>query len=204
MQFETFDAVYVDALRSADAETERHFVAYFSQLISIKLRSGHRSRQLIEDVSQETFLRVFRILRSPEGVHFPERLGALVNSVCNNVLFESLRACDRHPAPSEERERPLRAESPDQETLLLLKERMDLVRVVIEELPPRDRQILRAVFFEERDKDEVCAEMGVTRDYLRVLVHRAKSLLRDRTLGRQGAPSTGAVDARPAPRLVGS
>jgi RNA polymerase sigma-70 factor, ECF subfamily len=30
------------------------------------------------------------------------------------------------------------------------------------------------VLLEDRDKDEVCAELGVSRDYLRVLVHRAK------------------------------
>jgi RNA polymerase sigma-70 factor (ECF subfamily) len=30
------------------------------------------------------------------------------------------------------------------------------------------------VLLEERDKDEVCAELGLSRDYLRVLVHRAK------------------------------
>ncbi|HEX8881821.1 MAG TPA: hypothetical protein VF749_17385, partial [Candidatus Acidoferrum sp.] len=38
----------------------------------------------------------------------------------------------------------------------------------------RDRELLRAVFFEERDKDAVCREIGVDRNYLRVLVHRAK------------------------------
>jgi RNA polymerase sigma-70 factor, ECF subfamily len=30
------------------------------------------------------------------------------------------------------------------------------------------------VLLEERDKDEVCAELGLSREYLRVLVHRAK------------------------------
>jgi RNA polymerase sigma-70 factor (ECF subfamily) len=30
------------------------------------------------------------------------------------------------------------------------------------------------VLLEERNKDEVCAEFGITREYLRVLLHRAK------------------------------
>jgi RNA polymerase sigma-70 factor, ECF subfamily len=34
--------------------------------------------------------------------------------------------------------------------------------------------LLQSVLLDERDKDEVCAELGLTRDYLRVLVHRAK------------------------------
>jgi len=33
---------------------------------------------------------------------------------------------------------------------------------------------LREVFLEERDKDAICQDFGVDRDYLRVLLHRAK------------------------------
>jgi RNA polymerase sigma-70 factor, ECF subfamily len=53
-----------------------------------------------------------------------------------------------------------------------------LVRHVLDDLSERDRSLLRAVFLEERDKDEVCAELGVDRDYLRVLLHRAKGTFR--------------------------
>ena len=48
-----------------------------------------------------------------------------------------------------------------------------MVRSVLEQLPERDRKIMRAHFFEERDSDDVCLEFGVDRDYLRVLFHRA-------------------------------
>jgi RNA polymerase sigma-70 factor (ECF subfamily) len=41
-------------------------------------------------------------------------------------------------------------------------------------LPERDRRLLQSVLLEERDKDEVCAEFGISREYLRVLLHRAK------------------------------
>jgi RNA polymerase sigma-70 factor (ECF subfamily) len=34
--------------------------------------------------------------------------------------------------------------------------------------------LLREIFLDERDKDEVCRDFGVDRDYLRVLLHRAK------------------------------
>jgi RNA polymerase sigma-70 factor (ECF subfamily) len=64
-----------------------------------------------------------------------------------------------------------------------------MVRQVLEKLPERDQIILRAVFLEEREKDDVCREIGVTRDYIRVLLHRAKQSFREvyvtRTTGRQ-------------------
>ena len=42
-----------------------------------------------------------------------------------------------------------------------------------------DRQILRLIFLEERDKDEVCRIFQVNRNYLRVLLHRAKNRFRE-------------------------
>jgi RNA polymerase sigma-70 factor (ECF subfamily) len=42
----------------------------------------------------------------------------------------------------------------------------------------RDRDLLRAIFLEEKDKNEICREFGVDREYLRVLLHRAKGRFR--------------------------
>jgi DNA-directed RNA polymerase specialized sigma24 family protein len=41
-----------------------------------------------------------------------------------------------------------------------------------------DQQILRRYFLEEQDKDEICKEMGIDRDYLRVRLHRALTRIR--------------------------
>ena len=50
---------------------------------------------------------------------------------------------------------------------------------MIDDLPPKDRELLQSVL-EEREKDEVCRQLGVNRDYLRVLLHRAKNQFRER------------------------
>jgi RNA polymerase sigma-70 factor (ECF subfamily) len=49
---------------------------------------------------------------------------------------------------------------------------------VIDDLPEKDRNLLRAFFLEEKEKDEVCRLFGVDRDYFRVLLHRAKDKFR--------------------------
>src|SRR6202008_1838581 len=76
LEFFPFDAGYVRRLTEGDAETERHFVCYFSPLLLIKLRQRLRSHEQLEDLRQEVFLRVFRSLRQGTGLHCPERLGA--------------------------------------------------------------------------------------------------------------------------------
>ena len=174
MQFQAFDAPYVERLRSGDFRTQEHFVAYFSELIQLKLRARLRSPQAIEDVRQETFARVFAALRSPGGIRQPERLGAFVNSICNNVLLEHYRSSSRSSSIDDEPQNELPDPVTDVLGAVATKQMEQKVREILDQMPERDRRILREVFLEERDKDEVCRDFGIDRDYLRVLLHRAK------------------------------
>lgn len=137
------------------------------------------SPMAIDEIRQETFVRVFAAIRKPQGIRDGTRLGAFVNSVCNHVLSEYFRQGARYTPLDSERYQE-RAGDDDNEAALLLRERQHTVRQVLETLPHRDRSILKAVFLDERDKDNVCKEFGIDRGYLRVLIHRAKAVLRDR------------------------
>jgi RNA polymerase sigma-70 factor (ECF subfamily) len=192
VEFFAFDRDYVQRLAEGDAETERHFVSYFSGLLLVKLRSRLRSEQDTEDLRQEVFLRVLRSLRVGPGLREPERLGAYVNTVCNNIVFEHFRAKGRFTQLDPDSPNVGRS-STNLEKELVTEESQRHVRALIDELPVRDREILRAIFLEERDKDEVCTQFGVRREYLRVLLHRAKSRFRHLLTGEKpmAAPSPG-------------
>jgi len=62
--------------------------------------------------------------------------------------------------------------------LLVTEETVELVRKVLEQMPKRDRRILKRMYFDEEDKDVICIEFGIDRDYLRVLVLRARNKFR--------------------------
>jgi RNA polymerase sigma-70 factor (ECF subfamily) len=173
----SFDELYLQRLRNRDHVTERHFIAYFSKLLLIKLRSRLKSSQAVEDIRQETFLRVFKAVRVEGSVRQPERLGAFVNSICNNVLQEHFRSSTRVT--------PLDEDSPDppdpaigMDQVLVTRQTSGQVRRILAQLPEKDRALLRALFMEEKDKDEVCRQFGVNRTYLRVLLYRAKQSFR--------------------------
>jgi RNA polymerase sigma-70 factor, ECF subfamily len=183
----SFDDAYVRRLREGDPSTETHFVAYFSQLLCIKLRARYLAMDIVDDLRQETMTRVIRALRSEGGIRQPERLGAFVNSVCNNVLQEHYRASARSQ-PLEESHLENSGKVLNLEGLLISEETSRNVRHVLGSLPQRDRDLIRAIFFEERDKDDVCREFGVDRDYLRVLLHRAKDKFRQ-ALGPERDPA---------------
>ena len=174
-----FNRSYIDRLIAADAETERHFSRYFGDLLTLKLRAKLRSATQVDDVKQETFVRVLATLKKKGGITSPEALGAFVNSVCNNVLLETYRSGSK-VSPLDEG-----YDGPDErvagaESTLLESEKRAKVREALAGLPPKDRELLRLLFFEERDKDAICEAMNVDRNYLRVLLHRAKGHFRDR------------------------
>lgn len=196
LRFQPFDAAYLERLRLADPETERDFVAYFSHLIRLKVNGRVRSSQLAEDIRQETLLRAIGAVRSAGGIRSPEGLGAFVNSVCRNVLMEALRAARRDGSTPPTDDAAARDHAAGPEERLIQQERSSQVRRVLDDLPARDRSLLRAVFLEERDKDEVCAQFGVGRDYLRVLVYRAKVQFKELFAERHGA-SPAAAGAEP-------
>jgi RNA polymerase sigma-70 factor, ECF subfamily len=194
VDFFAFDDVYLERLRTSDLPTEQHFVSYFTQLIQLKLRSRVQSSDIVEELRQEIFVRVFAVLRSKEGIREASRLGAFVNSVCNNVLLEHYRSSSR-TTPLQENEEEV--EIPDRKVDILgaviSGQIAGRVREVLEGLSERDRRLLKAVFFEELDKDEVCRDFHVDRGYLRVLLHRAKQTFKSqfsKTM-EPGTPASG-------------
>jgi RNA polymerase sigma-70 factor, ECF subfamily len=173
----SFDELYLQRLRDRDPVTERHFTAYFSRLLLIKLRSRLKSPQAVEDIRQETFVRVFKAVRAEGGVRQPERLGAFVNSICNNVLQEHFRSSARVTPLDEEAPDPADP-AVDMDQILVTRQTAEQVGQILAQLPEKDRELLRALFMEEKDKEEVCRQFRVNRTYLRVMLYRAKQSFR--------------------------
>jgi RNA polymerase sigma-70 factor (ECF subfamily) len=97
--------------------------------------------------------------------------------VCNNVILEMFRRGKRlSQLPEDNPDIP--SGEIGVETDLLHQERQTRVREAIGQLSAQDQELLRRVLLNEEDKDTVCKEFEVTRSYLRVLLHRARTRLR--------------------------
>lgn len=204
MQFQNFDGPYLDRLRSGDFATEQHFFAYFGELIRLKASKRLHSSVAVEDVRQETFARVFRGV-AEDRITQPERLGAFVNAVCTNVLREQYRSrCREVPAP-DRLEDVIRDPAMGVPDALAQVQTQQEVRQILAGLCKRDQLLMKALFLDERDKDEVCREFGVTRQHLRVLTYRAKQSFKARYVEirekkKRQAPNSGTVPFRPGRR----
>ena len=177
MEFFNFDSAYLEALTARDPETERHFLDYFGELLRIKLRARRYSYHAIDDICQETFLRVMQTIRR-EGIRDPQRIGSFVNSVCNHVMQEHTRAGARY-TPTDEGVPDIADPHADTERSTADRERQLLVQSVLQEMSPKNRDLITAVFLDERQPEDVCRQMGVDANYLRVLLFRARNQFRE-------------------------
>lgn len=174
MDFFVFDDLYVRRLKEHDPETEAHFDRYFRTLLFGKLWKRLPDRHAIDDVTQETFRRVVSRLEDLRDAHM---LGAFVMGFCNHVLQEWYRSEPRAESLEEAHEEIAGASNIEAE--YLSKEAAAGVRRVLARLPRRDAAILRAIFLDDEEREEICRRHGVDAKYLRVLLHRAKKLFKD-------------------------
>ena len=178
-----FDQEYLVRLRDRDAATETHFVDNFSKLLKAKLRSDGYSESALNDILQETLYRVLKSVYD-DRIQSPSSLRSFVYGVCERVEWEYDRGESRYWRNDSE-EFP---DIPDDRSPggpARQAEVRQTVRWVLDKLAEKDRKILVALFMDEKEREEVCQEFGITRDNLRVLLHRA--LITARTLLAKGA-----------------
>ena len=177
----SFDEQYVRQLQEQVASVEEHFTTYFQKLLTNYLRRRIKSPEMIEDIRQETLLRVLFALRRGAGLRRPECLGAFVMAVCSNVLREFVRAqfpysqIGEHPAPADA--------APDPESQAIARELRDSVSSALAQLAERDRHVLAITLLEERSHHDAGRRLGLKESHVRVVLHRAKARLRNQLRG---------------------
>ncbi|HWZ42102.1 MAG TPA: sigma-70 family RNA polymerase sigma factor [Candidatus Saccharimonadales bacterium] len=175
VDFFLFDENYLRRLQEGDPHTVSHFFAYFTRLLRIKLKSRRLAPHTIDDIMQDTFMRALEKVKAHE-VRDPSRLGAYINGICRNLIFEHFRSAAPYETLKDDFDVP---DAIDLERVVQVNEIKKRVQQVLAKMPIRDREILRAIYLDERNKDEICREHDVDRGYLRVLLHRALKLFRD-------------------------
>ena len=171
-----FDAQYVRQLQERAHPVEEHFSSYFQRMLTNYLRSRIKSPELVEDIRQETLLRVLRALRAGEGLRRPECLGSFVIAVCNNVLREYVRAQVRYTGIGESVAHAGAAADPEAQAIN--GERRASLTGAMAQLAERERQVLAMTLADAQPAD-ISRRLGLSPGNVRVVLHRAKAHLRD-------------------------
>jgi len=133
---------------------------------------GHNCAD-VDDLVQESLARFIRAGQRRQ-IRNTEEFGAFLNGVCRNVILEYRRRVRREPNSDQESEIPERGVRPDAEIFEL----RDAIDSGLAELADRDRAILRSLYLDGKDKDEICKEWNMTDAQFRVVLFRAKERFR--------------------------
>ncbi len=127
----------------------------------------------VEDIVQETIARLL-VASQNEKIRNSEAVGAFLNGICRNVILEYRRRSHRdEPMPEVVPEPPGRS-LPEAD----LFELRQAIALGLAQLPERDRRILRAFYLEEKTKEEILEQTGLSDQNFRVILFRAKEKFR--------------------------
>lgn len=127
-----------------------------------------------EDIAQETMRRVIEALRSGR-VQNAEAIAGFVFQTAKHVCMHAHRSAGREARAMRRLHDPSDPEGahPDPLARLVSEERRTRVRAAMQTLSPDDRDLLRALYFEQVDTTELAARLGLAAGALRVRKHRA-------------------------------
>jgi RNA polymerase sigma-70 factor, ECF subfamily len=128
----------------------------------------------VDDIVQETLTRFVRAGQQSQIRNNSEEFGAFVNGVCRNVILEYRRKMRREPLADPDIPIKDNGVRPDAE-IYELREAIDQG---LAELAERDRTILRSLYLEGQDKEDICRKWGMTDAQFRVVLFRAKERFR--------------------------
>jgi RNA polymerase sigma-70 factor (ECF subfamily) len=127
----------------------------------------------VDDLVQETLARFFRA-EQRQLIRNTDELVAFLNGVCRNVILEYRRRVRREPILDPDLPIPDAGVRPDAEIFEL----RDAIDNGLKELAERDRAILRALYLEGREKEDICRQWGMSDAQFRVVLFRAKERFR--------------------------
>ena len=127
----------------------------------------------VDDIVQETILRFLRAEQRNQ-IRNTEEFGAFLNGVCRNVILEYRRRSRREPLADPDVPIPDIGIRPEAEIL----EMRDSIDHGLAELAERDRNILRCLYLEGKEKEVICKEWGLSDAQFRVVLFRAKERFR--------------------------
>jgi RNA polymerase sigma-70 factor, ECF subfamily len=170
----------VSRIMAGEAQAEAELVERYNRGVRVIIRRETGNAEIADDLYQETFYIVLEKIRRGD-VREPEKLSGFVCAVARNLAIEHFRrAARREILTGIETTRSLPNPGPDQLADLLRKEKANLVRQVLREMPnQRDVQMLFRFYLAEEEKEKICADNGMTIPQFNLVLHRARERYRE-------------------------
>lgn len=170
----------VRRIMAGDGSAEDELVNRYSRGVFFILNQNVSDRAIAEDLYQETFRLTLEKIRGGE-VREPERFSGFILSIARNLAIEHFRKNTRarERQGDENESRAIATPEASQLENLLKEERTRLVHSVLDALPSeRDRTVLRRFYIADDDKEEICADLGISSLHFNQILCRARERYR--------------------------
>ncbi len=169
-------------IRRHDEEAKQQLYQVFNRGIRFQL-VRHLGTVDIEDKVHDTFLIVLQAIMR-DDLRSPERLLGYIRTVVRRQIANYIeRAMLRRREHSAYLDAEGRQWASNPEDRLMRHEQQCLMRQILSELNPRDREVLVRFYLEEMSQERICEEMGLSVNQFRLLKSRAKARFSE--LGRR-------------------
>ncbi len=160
--------------RAIDGQTDAFGELYiiFVEKIYRYLFYYVKSKTLAEDITEEVFLKAWRAIKSCRGKE--STFSSWLYRIAHNQMVDDIRKRQRRPALELENVENIGDNS---EEVKKSREQLELA-VVIDRLPPNQRQVIILKFIEGLDNPEIARIMGKSEGAIRVLQMRGLSRLK--------------------------
>jgi RNA polymerase sigma-70 factor (ECF subfamily) len=175
----------VKRIIDGDSAAEAELIAHFKDRVAHIIRRLTNDRSMVDDLWQGTFYIVIKTIRKGE-LKQPESLGAFVAKVARYHTIEQMREARRKGGEDLEYAEQVPDPSPSQLEQAESAEKLDDLRELIEQLLPRDRELIFRLYIKEEPKKKICADLHLSSDQFDRVLYRAKKRLRVLYLKRLG------------------
>lgn len=131
-----------------------------------------------EDTVQETFIKVWNRRDEWDAI---ESIEAFCLTVCRNLALDKQRRMDNQAASLDADYDPAdRSASADPEQQAIQRNRVELVRAIIDTLPEKQRTCMQLRDIEGKSYRDIATILGITEQQVKVNIFRARQTVRER------------------------
>lgn len=136
------------------------------------------NRQDAEDIVQETMLKVWSRREQWDEI---ESIEAFCLTICHNMAVDRVKLMSRQTSTSldgETMERPDRSYNSNPEEQTVQRDRLQMVRHLMDELPEKQRICIQLRDVEGKAYKDIAAVMGITEQQVKVNIFRARQTIK--------------------------
>ncbi|GGF67510.1 RNA polymerase sigma factor [Alteromonas lipolytica] len=171
-------AVLVRQIAQGNKAAEQKLLCHFFRPLYSIVAYKCDDPTLAQDIVQEALLVVILKARNAE-IENPDAIAGFVRRVAENLMIASFRKTKRQRTDTCEDIDLTPHTAQLTETRVSSEKLLETVKQVLAELTvERDKELLRAYFFEGREKHELCDQLDLSTEHFDKVLHRAKARLK--------------------------